>query len=85
MRELEEQAFRAGVSAEALMDRAGRRLGEARRDVEHGLATTLDHFVSRQQQENALAILQFKLDVFWSMLDAMQLAYHYNEPPYHSC
>lgn len=28
MRELEEDAFRAGVSAEALMDKAGRRLGE---------------------------------------------------------
>ena len=27
------------------------------------------------QQERALEILQFKLDVLWAMLDAMQLAY----------
>lgn len=61
------------------------RLSEARRDVEHGLAITLDHFKTREQQEHALNILQFKLDILWSMLDAMQLAYVYNEPPYHSC
>ena len=43
--------------------------------MEHGLALTLDHFRTREQQERALAILQFKLDVLWSMLDAMQMAY----------
>ena len=52
-----------------------KRLSEARRDVEHGLQTTLDHFKSRQEQERALEILQFKLDVLWTMLDTMQLAY----------
>ena len=41
----------------------------------HGLALTLDHFVTRVQQERALEILEFKLDVLWSMLDAMQTAY----------
>lgn len=51
------------------------RLGQARRDVAHGLALTLDHFVTRAQQERALEILEFKLDVLWSMLDAMQTAY----------
>lgn len=61
------------------------RLREARRDVEHGLQITLDHFQSREQQEAALNILQLKLDILWSMLDAMQLAYVYNEPPFHSC
>ncbi|HAR89713.1 MAG TPA: pyrroloquinoline quinone biosynthesis protein C, partial [Gammaproteobacteria bacterium] len=40
---------------------------------------------TREQQEHALDILQFKLDVLWTMLDAMQLAYTYNEPPFHSC
>ena len=48
-----------------------KRLSEARRDVEHGLRVTLDHFKTREQQEQALDILQFKLDVLWSMLDAM--------------
>lgn len=51
------------------------RVAQARRDVEHGLALTLDHFRTREQQERALAILDFKLDVLWSMLDAMQAAY----------
>ena len=50
-----------------------KRLSEARRDVEHGLAVTLDYFKTRSQQERALDILQFKLDVLWSMLDAMQV------------
>jgi pyrroloquinoline-quinone synthase len=52
-----------------------KRLSEARRDVEHGLKVTLDHFRTRDEQERALDILQFKLDVLWTMLDAMQLAY----------
>lgn len=51
------------------------RLSEARRDVEHGLRVTLEHFRTRAEQERALEILQFKLDVLWAMLDAMQLAY----------
>src|SRR5438128_2365181 len=50
-------------------------LTRARRDVEHGLSLTLDHFRTRDQQERALEILQFKLDVLWAMLDAMQIAY----------
>jgi len=55
------------------------RLSEARRDVEHGLRVTLDHFRTRAQQERALDILQFKLDVLWAMLDALQLAYGIGE------
>jgi pyrroloquinoline-quinone synthase len=51
------------------------RLTQAGRDVEHGLALTLDHFRTRVEQERALEILQFKLDVLWSMLDAMRTAY----------
>jgi len=55
------------------------RLGEARRDVEHGLEVTLEHFRTRAEQERALDILQFKLDVLWAMLDAMQFAYGIGE------
>ncbi len=62
-----------------------KRLSEARRDVEHGLRITLSHFVTREQQEHALTILQFKLDILWTMLDAMEMAYVHNKPPYHSC
>ena len=42
-------------------------------------------FQNEEQQEQALGILQFKLEVLWSMLDAMQIAYVYVEPPFHSC
>lgn len=56
-----------------------KRLSEARRDVEHGLRVTLDHFRTREEQERALGILQFKLDVLWSMLDAMQATYGIGE------
>ncbi|HHJ38583.1 MAG: pyrroloquinoline quinone biosynthesis protein C [Methylothermaceae bacteria B42] len=60
-----------------------KRVSQARRDVEHGLEFTLDYFGrSRELQERALEILQFKLDVLWSMLDAMQMAYLNNQPPY---
>lgn len=62
-----------------------KRLSEARRDVEHGLTITLNYFQTREQQEHALNILQFKLDILWTMLDAMQMAYVHHEPPFHSC
>ena len=51
------------------------RVSQARRDVEQGLAITLDYFDTRAAQLRALEILQFKLDVLWAMNDAM--AQHY--------
>lgn len=62
-----------------------KRVREARVDVKHGLEITLDHFRTREQQERALKILQLKLDILWSMLDAMQMAYVFEQPPYHNC
>jgi pyrroloquinoline-quinone synthase len=61
-----------------------KRLSEARRDVEHGLSITLDHFVTEAQQQRAFEILQFKLDILWAMLDAMSMAYVHKTPPYHT-
>jgi pyrroloquinoline-quinone synthase len=52
-----------------------RRLGQAKRDVEHGLQITLDYCDTREKQERALDILQFKLDVLWAMLDAIHRGY----------
>lgn len=50
------------------------RLTQARRDVEQGLNITLDYFgKSREMQERALDILQFKLDVLWALADAIML------------
>jgi pyrroloquinoline-quinone synthase len=54
------------------------RVSLARRDVEFGLAVTLDWFSTRAAQERALEILQFKLDVLWQMNDAMQQRYGVN-------
>jgi pyrroloquinoline-quinone synthase len=50
------------------------RIPLAGRDVAHGLRVTLDYFQTRAQQERALDILQFKLDILWSMLDAVERA-----------
>ena len=61
-----------------------RRLSEARRDVVHGLNITLEHYTTREQQEMMLGVLQFKLDVLWTMLDCMWLAYVEHKPPYHN-
>jgi pyrroloquinoline-quinone synthase len=58
------------------------RLSQARRDVEHGLQITLDNFVTREQQEQALNILQFKLDILWTIADAICFAYEYNRRPF---
>ena len=52
------------------------RIPLASRDVEHGLRVTLEHFTTRAAQQRALDILQFKLDVLWSMLDAIEKACH---------
>lgn len=51
------------------------RTTQAPRDVIQGLAITLDHFNTRELQQRALDILQFKLDVLWQMNDAMALYY----------
>lgn len=51
------------------------RLSQARRDVEHALNITLDYFTTREMQERALQILQFKLDVLWALLDAVHATY----------
>lgn len=61
-----------------------KRLSEARRDIEHGLEITLDWYKSRDQQERMLDTLKFKLDVLWSMADAMYMAYIAEMPPYHT-
>ena len=49
------------------------RIPLAARDVQHGLKVTLAYFKTRSQQQRALEILKMKLDILWSMLDAIQL------------
>ena len=62
-----------------------KRLTEARRDVEHGLQITLDYFKTREDQERALNILQLKLDILWTILDCMWMAYIEKKRPFHNC
>ena len=62
-----------------------KRLTEARRDVQHGLDITLDYYKTREEQERMLTVLQFKLDVLWTMLDCMWMAYIEKKPPFHNC
>lgn len=61
-----------------------KRLSEARRDVEHGLRITVQHYTTLAAQQRMLEVLQFKLDILWSMLDAMSMAYELKRPPYHT-
>jgi len=51
------------------------RIPLAGRDVEHGLDVTLNYFKTPDAQLRALDILRFKLDILWSMLDAIEKAY----------
>ena len=64
------------------LDYFRKRVSQANRDVEHGLAVTLEWFRTPELQRRALDILQFKLDILWSMLDAMYMAYVLKMPPY---
>ncbi|NUW63353.1 pyrroloquinoline-quinone synthase PqqC [Cronobacter sakazakii] len=60
------------------------RLSQARRDVEHGLSLALEYCNTMERQQRMLEILQFKLDILWSMLDAMTMAYTLDRAPYHT-
>ena len=62
-----------------------KRLSEARRDVQHGIDITLDHYKTREEQEFMLRVLQFKLNILWTMLDSMWMAYIEKKPPFHNC
>ncbi len=47
----------------------------ARRDSNEALEITIEHCNTRELQDAAVRALQFKCDVLWSMLDAIQRAY----------
>ena len=58
MRELEEKVFQAGVSAEALMNKAGRRLGEALRALYPEPGTAVAYLGRGNNGGDALVALQ---------------------------
>jgi pyrroloquinoline-quinone synthase len=51
------------------------RLTEQPKDIEHLLSLVLERAETRQEQESCLRALEFKCDVLWSLLDAVQFAY----------
>lgn len=48
------------------------RIGRAREECADALDVVLSHCTSRQSQDAAVRALQFKTDVLWSMLDAIE-------------
>lgn len=52
-----------------------RRLSEAPKDVAFGLGWVLDRADTAEKQDAAAAALEFKTDVLWAQLDALQSAY----------
>ena len=55
-----------------IMSYFSRRLTQAPRDSGEGLALTLQYCATREMQEAAVRALQFKCDLLWAMLDAIQ-------------
>jgi pyrroloquinoline-quinone synthase len=50
------------------------RIGQARADVEHGLSIVFEHFTTREGQDRVVQLLEFKCDLLWAQMDAIQLA-----------
>lgn len=59
-----------------------KRLLDTPKDNIHALDIVLNHFNTYELQEKAFSILQFKLDVLWTMLDHLYLAYDLEKEPY---
>jgi pyrroloquinoline-quinone synthase len=57
------------------------RIPLATRDVAHGLAVAQRWCTTRERQQRAIEILRFKLDVLWSMLDAIERGFPDDLPP----
>lgn len=51
------------------------RLTQQPKDIAHLLELVLDNAKSREQQDACVRALEFKCDVLWSLLDAVELAY----------
>jgi len=50
------------------------RLHQAPRDSEHGLSLVLSAADTFEKQEQALKAVEFKCDVLWAMVDAIQVS-----------
>ena len=68
MRELERQAFRRGISAESLMDKAGTRLGEALVDLYPGPGTAVAYVGKGNNGGDALVALRILRSAGWTVM-----------------
>ena len=68
MRELEEKVFQAGASAEALMDKAGRRLGEVLRALYPEPGTAVAYLGRGNNGGDALVALQVLRSAGWDSI-----------------
>ena len=68
------EKFYSWIDARGL-DYFRRRVTQARRDSDEALAITLEYCNTRELQREAVRALEFKCDVLWSMLDAIQHGY----------
>ena len=59
-----------------------KRLMDTPKDNIHALDIVLNHFNTYELQQRAVEILQFKLDILWTMLDHLYLAYELEKEPY---
>ena len=57
------------------LDYFRRRITQARRDSDDALKITIEHCRTRELQDAAIGALQFKCDLLWAILDAIQLRY----------
>ena len=68
MRALEEKIFRAGISAESLMDKAGRRLGEAVGELYPGGGTAVAYIGRGNNGGDALVALHVLRAAGWQIV-----------------
>lgn len=57
------------------LDYFRRRITQARRDSDDAIKITLEHCNTSELQEAAISALQFKCDLLWAILDAIQSRY----------
>lgn len=57
------------------LDYFRRRITQARRDSDDALKITMEYCNTRELQDAAIGALQFKCDLLWAILDAIQLRY----------
>ena len=72
------EKFYSWIDATGL-DYFRRRVTQARRDSDEALQITIEYCNTRELQDSAIDALQFKCDLLWAILDAIDLRYRKND------